>query len=742
MKRDNSGTKKNKWVSVVLIIAEIAVIVALAIILINQKLQNDKKSDKKQSESVEQYEQNQQLKTESTLYNYLRINEINAEGDIEIVSIAKYTATLKECKATLNGEEIATFEGQIKPSTVMVSNTGKTFKKGDVITLLSNGTIADSIIVPEFPEGKSYGRGTTNTAALFFLDPTVGNPNDEKTKVVLDTPYFSAQSGFYKEAFDLYIVSDEEHGKVYYTLDGTEPDENSIAYDSQIRISNVSGKDNVYSAVEDTSIYDNIPSSDVDKCVCVRAVYIDNDGNRSEEIDGNYFVGYENKAAYRNMPILAIISNPEGLFDYFDGAYVLGEAFENQIARTGESNSVDAAGYFSGKKLSGAFQFFGTDKVLETSGKANISVRKDGSVHFSQKSLYMEVSDADSLKTSRLGDFLHEPTNTMLLDASSVDTLYKYRDQLVKSSMEGSNALFRDMNYVSVFLDGEYWGVYVMTDVCDTAFIEDEYGLKASDVALVDTSDVNRIINYNNAVAAETARAAAAKTKPAAVTGKPTGDAALYMDFYNYVTQNDMSDDKKFARVRDELDIKNYIENYTMHLYIADYDYPNDESYIFKSKTKGTDSYNDGKWRIVFGNADNSVRIAKTSNFSLNTFLAPQIEGDALLNSLLDNREFRNEFLETLYSMSTNWFDKEKVNEWMDEYKTQYGKAIIHSNARFGETLSDVSINYQKDMAGKFFTERAKYILGYAKRLCDRHGGSDFVIPIEVVEPTSEGEAE
>ena len=63
---------------------------------------------------------------------------------------------------------------------------------------------------------------------------------------------FSLESGYYEEPIYLEIQGADRYS-IYYTLDGTEPTQNSIPYDGEFYLEDASLHSNVYSERTDTS---------------------------------------------------------------------------------------------------------------------------------------------------------------------------------------------------------------------------------------------------------------------------------------------------------------------------------------------------------------------------------------------------------------------------------------------------------------------------------------------------------
>lgn len=161
----------------------------------------------------------------------------------------------------------------------------------------------------------------------------------EKTEEQSNRFEFSQKSGFYSEDFilEIYAPSNE----IYYTLDGTEPNNNSIKYTSGIMINNPSqylnatnpGISGGYQFVEASdsqkASYYRTDFSEVDTATIIRAIYYDKEGNASEVINGFFKVTAEKQ---QSVNTISICTDPSNLFGYDNGIYVLGRTFDEYKA--------------------------------------------------------------------------------------------------------------------------------------------------------------------------------------------------------------------------------------------------------------------------------------------------------------------------------------------------------------------------------------------------------------------------
>ncbi|MBQ6803581.1 MAG: chitobiase/beta-hexosaminidase C-terminal domain-containing protein, partial [Clostridia bacterium] len=136
---------------------------------------------------------------------------------------------------------------------------------------------------------------------------------------------FSLESGFYSDDMQLEIVCSSRNATVYYTLDGSVPDETGLVYAGPMLLTDSNAREDVLTKI--TGITGGeafVPSVDFPTGHVVRAVAIQKNGARSAVISGTFFIGYDRKALYGDIPIMLLVTDPEGLFDYDTGIYVNG----------------------------------------------------------------------------------------------------------------------------------------------------------------------------------------------------------------------------------------------------------------------------------------------------------------------------------------------------------------------------------------------------------------------------------
>ena len=142
---------------------------------------------------------------------------------------------------------------------------------------------------------------------------------------------FSHKSGFYEEEFYLTIKKDKK-SKIFYTLDNTEPTINSTQYKEPILIKDVSKNKNIYSSRADMTFkffyeknFLKIPTTPVDKATIIKVAKYDNNNKLIKKDYRIFFVNFENKKGYKDLPIVSVTMDPKDILDEDRGIFVLGK---------------------------------------------------------------------------------------------------------------------------------------------------------------------------------------------------------------------------------------------------------------------------------------------------------------------------------------------------------------------------------------------------------------------------------
>ena len=165
---------------------------------------------------------------------------------------------------------------------------------------------------------------------LFLSSLILATSNDIEENIL---PIFSLKSGFYDgDSIELEISIEDPKAIIYYTLDSSNPTINSTIYKNSIILKDKSLEENVYSKITGVTADRNyVPIEKITKANIVRAMAELSDGTFTPIISRTYFVGVNRKELYGDVPIISIVTDPENLFDYNKGIYVMGKMYDDWI---------------------------------------------------------------------------------------------------------------------------------------------------------------------------------------------------------------------------------------------------------------------------------------------------------------------------------------------------------------------------------------------------------------------------
>lgn len=231
----------------------------------------------------------------------------------------------------------------------------------------------DSVAVPALTYNTSYGRTGEKKTEWARMTPTAGYSNDGAQVLKaeeLAKPVFSAESGFYSQAFEVSIEA-PEGTVIYYTLDGSDPTMESSVYEQPLLIGDASRQENLYAARTDLSPTNGYtPPFPVDKATVVRAVAYDPKRDVISRIETkSYFVAFDQKTKYADYPVISLVTDPDNLFDPDTGIYTNGAALEDYKEKGGMSEGELLGNFISLGGVITSFMKLPTRSMREKSGR-------------------------------------------------------------------------------------------------------------------------------------------------------------------------------------------------------------------------------------------------------------------------------------------------------------------------------------------------------------------------------------
>ncbi len=312
------------------------------------------------------------------------------------------------------------------------------------------GELVDSVSFGVQDPNISMGRKTDGSIEwAYFTTPTPGASNNSTNYegIVKSDPSFSLPGGIYQNPVSLEINS-IFGGEVRYTLDGSEPNEQSPIAGEPIFI---------------------------DKNTVVRAC-IFKSGQVPGPVNTNtYLIDTKNKI--KNLPVVCLSSDPVNFWDPVKGIYVVHnskpdweipvniELYEND-GRTGAAFNLKA-----GVKSTGLYSWQLPEKML------GVSFRK--------------VYGPGKLEYPLIFDKERKVYDTFSLRASGSDwgnTLF--RDGMIQTAaVENTTLDISGFRACVVFINGEYMGIHNIREKIDEDFVVGNHGLQPGTFDMIEETD-------------------------------------------------------------------------------------------------------------------------------------------------------------------------------------------------------------------------------------------------------------
>lgn len=487
---------------------------------------------------------------------------------------------------------------------------------------------------------------------------------------------FSRESGYYEDAFALEITGGwDERNKIYYTLDGSEPTQEDYFYDkaAPLLIGNATYCENRYADRLDVGIADLVsgtpyaaPDYNIDKCSVVRASVFDEEGNCLDSISGVYFVGFQNKNGYDGIYTASIVTDPENLFDPETGIYVEG---------TGETANYKQRGKDWERE---AFITIYDDRQRQILAQnCGIRIKGGTSRRLAQKSIRCYARDEYCGDSKFQAELFHKGQlpHRIVFYAGGNDFFVKVKDPMVHELAESLH--FATMRFIpcAMFLNGEYWGVYYLTEEYDDAYISDHYDVKQDNVVLIKSGQLKE--------------------------GEDS-DFDGYLNMKRFIAEQDMSLPENYETACRMVDMDSFIDYYATQIYIQRHeDWPSSNYALWRTKENEGSEFGDGRWRWMLYD----VNSGGMGSIEYDT-LKDVLYDDEMFSSLYQNEEFRCRFAERILYIGKEILSAENCGQFLKNYGETMKVPMTENNRRFYPAVREEDFDSYLEWLTTFFDNR------------------------------------
>jgi hypothetical protein len=216
-----------------------------------------------------------------------------------------------------------------------------------------------------------------------------------------------------------------------------------------------------------------------------------------------------------------------------------------------------------------------------------------------------------------------------------------------------------------VFLNGQYWGIHNIREKMNDHYLESHYGIDINNIDLV---EISKGIFTNN------------------------GDLTAYESMINFLSAQDMSLPENYEYIKSIVDTDNYVDYLCAQIYSANADWPGSNMKLWRERTPGS------KWKWLFYDLDFTFGGNAKGVYYWNTLeVATAVDGPSwpnppwstlMVRKMLENTEFRNEFIQRFAVHMNTTFAPVHVNNVIDSLGAVIASEIPRHKERWYKSIS------------------------------------------------------
>lgn len=506
---------------------------------------------------------------------------------------------------------------------------------GESIGLFSpNLTLVDTITFGFQQADISMGRFPNGTNNWFNFSPATPAAANLESGIfnILPLPTISSQSGFYPAGISITASHNLTDVTIRFTNDGTIPNSSSNVYSIPLLIDSTSVlrfrafKDGYTPSITETRTYFINESTD--------------------------------------LPVFSLVTDPANFFSDTSGIYVAGT---NGI--TGNCSS-QPRNWNQDWERPVSLEFFEFDKSLAFKLNSGVKINGGCSRLYPEKSLAFFFRDeygTDKLSYRLFDDIPVSEYNTFILRSSAQDWWRTmFRDGMVQTLIEkGMKLDYQNYRPSILFINGEYWGIHNIREKLNNDYVFYHHGVDKNNIDLI---EISKGVYANN------------------------GDVTAYNSMITFLSTKNMAYPPYYDYIKSIVDIDEYIDYQVAQIYSANGDWPGSNMKLWRERVDGS------KWRWMIYDLDftfggNAQGLATTNTLAQATATNgpswPNPPWSTLmLRKLLDNADFKNEFIQRFAAHVNTTFETNHVLAVIDSMAQDIASEIPRHKERWPQSIS------------------------------------------------------
>ncbi|MBN2426483.1 MAG: CotH kinase family protein, partial [Calditrichaceae bacterium] len=524
---------------------------------------------------------------------------------------------------------------------------------GESITLSdTGGFIIDQVDVPEICTDISYARQTDGSFPWVFQTPTPGSANTgDVFEGFADTIAVSLPSGFYSSGITVELTAGDS--RIFYTLDGSDPDSTCTEYTTPI----------------------NIEATSVLKAVSLKTNYLS-----GPTIYRTYFINEDT-----DLPVVSLITDPYNLFDYNYGIYVDGPGWTPNPPHRG-------ANYWMDWERPAHVEFFDDDKNQGFSENCGIAIYGAWTRSYEQKSFSVKFKDsynADAIEYPLFPGFDVTTFKSFVLRNSGNDFYYTHiRDAMMQTLIEDLDIDYLEYRPAVTFINGEYWGIYNIREKISEHYIAYRHGVDPDNIDMLE--DSMKVIH---------------------------GDSLHYKQLIDYVSSQNMTTDEAYNYVTEMIDLDECLLYFAAQVYYNNQDWPANNIKYWRERSENSKwrwiLYDLDFGFNLYENTGQSENHLYYLLSGIETRPGSNPPWSTLLpRKLVENPRIKNQFINLIADLLNTNFKSDRVIGIMNDMADHISGEIASHQTKFGiggenlnrmTTFAQQRPNYVRGFVRDFF---------------------------------------
>ncbi len=379
--------------------------------------------------------------------------------------------------------------------------------------------------------------------------------------------------------------------------------------------------------------------SAVPKATIIRAMAVDAEGNKSKVVTKVYFVDKDLQTIYKNASVISVVTDPDNLLS----------------ADTGIETTM-------GLRIHGNYTRRWGQKSLRLYFREELGMK-----NLKGYQLIPDAVNADGTPTKKYKRFI-------LRNGGNEYAYSKMQDVFIQKMVSDRAFTTQSARPCVLFLNGEYWGLYNLTERYSDNYLEEEFGVDKENVVVIKCKELDE--------------------------GREE-DFALYEELAA-MAELDMSVPGNYEKFKEMVDIQSFMDYYATGIYIGNDDWPHNNTQLWRTRVNDGTKYGDTKWRYMLYDTEYSMNLWGCDSEGTVNRIAIAMSEDELFGALCKNREFCQAFADTLMDICRNNFNVTKATAELDKMAAIYRPLMEQYKARFGNGDVDSRVNGMKSyIAGR-----------------------------------------